>query len=54
LHFESFIEETEIIITENMKTYFNEFKKKNSLNPMIEHPDVLLLLKKYEEYKKKR
>jgi len=54
LHFESFIEETEIIITESMKTYFNEFKKKNSLSPMIEHPDVLLLLEKYKEYKKKR
>lgn len=52
LHFERFMEANNIQVTDEIKTYLEEFKNHRSMTPVIEHVDLIQVFDKYEDYKK--
>lgn len=53
LHFESFVLSENIKITANVKKYLEDFPKNRSTVPTIDNVDLLVIIKKYEQYSMK-
>lgn len=52
LHFERFLSDENVEISDDIEQYIIDFTKHKSENPMIDKKSVLQLIGKYEEYKK--
>ncbi|OXU31738.1 hypothetical protein TSAR_007915 [Trichomalopsis sarcophagae] len=53
LHFERFVQSEDVQISENVKTYLQNFTKNRSIVPTIDLVELLLIIEKYEEYSDK-
>jgi hypothetical protein len=51
LHFETFIENNNIEVSDEIKNYLSEFKHQTSVSPTITHDELIYLFEQYERYK---
>jgi hypothetical protein len=51
LHFETFLAENDIQVSNDINNYLLLFSKEKSASPTIRHDELICLFEKYEEYK---